>query len=35
MSKKAFVYTELQISKPFAEAPWREINPQLLVQPAS
>lgn len=33
MSTKAFVYTELQISIPFAEAPWREINPQLLQQP--
>ena len=30
---KAFVYTELQISVPFAQAPWREINPALLRQP--
>lgn len=27
---KAFVYTELQIAVPFADAPWREINPVLL-----
>ena len=33
MSNKAFVYTELQISIPFADAPWREINPQLPAQP--
>ena len=30
---KSFVYTELQISKPFAEAPWREINSAILQQP--
>jgi hypothetical protein len=30
---KAFVYTELQISVPFADAPWRVINPALLQQP--
>ena len=30
---KAFVYTELQISVPFADAPWRDINPALLQQP--
>lgn len=30
---KAFVYTELQISLPFADAPWRDINPALLRQP--
>lgn len=30
---KAFVYTELQISVPFAQAPWREINPAILRQP--
>jgi hypothetical protein len=30
---KAFVYTELQISVPFADAPWRDINPVLLQQP--
>lgn len=33
MSNKAFVYTELQISLPFSEAPWREINPKLKRQP--
>ena len=33
MSTKAFVYTELQIALPFAQAPWREINPVLLQQP--
>jgi len=30
---KSFVYTELQISLPFAQAPWREINPAILRQP--
>lgn len=30
---KAFVYTELQLSIPFADAPWRAINPVLLQQP--
>jgi hypothetical protein len=30
---KAFVYTELQIAVPFADAPWREINPVLFQQP--
>ena len=33
MSQKAFVYTELQISIPFASAPWREINSELVKQP--
>jgi hypothetical protein len=33
MSQKAFVYTELQIAVPFADAPWRDINPALLQQP--
>ena len=33
MSQKAFVYTELQISVPFDQAPWREMNPTLLQQP--
>jgi len=33
MSNKAFVYTELQISLPFDQAPWRELNIQLLKQP--
>ena len=30
---KAFVYTEVQISVPFADAPWRDLNPVLAVQP--
>lgn len=30
---KAFVYTELQLSVPFTDAPWRAINPVLLEQP--
>ncbi|MBT3923618.1 MAG: hypothetical protein HOF21_13695 [Nitrospina sp.] len=30
---KAFVYTELQNSVPFENAPWRELNPTLLQQP--
>ena len=29
----AFVYTEAQISVPFAEAPWRDMNPILKAQP--
>ncbi|MYM26278.1 hypothetical protein GTP46_26970 [Duganella sp. FT135W] len=29
----AFVYTEAQISAPFAEAPWRDMNPILKGQP--
>jgi len=33
MTPKAFVYTELQISVPFADAPWRDLNPVLLEQP--
>ena len=33
MSPKAFVYTEVQISVPFADAPWRDLNPTLLEQP--
>ncbi len=33
MSPKAFVYTELQISVPFDQAPWRDINQDLLRQP--
>lgn len=32
MSNRALVYTELQISKPFAEAPWKSINSALLAQ---
>ena len=30
---KAFVYTELQILRPFTEAVWRESNPKLLALP--
>ncbi|NQZ83139.1 MAG: YdhR family protein [Colwellia sp.] len=30
---KAFVYTELQISVPFNDAPWKEVNTSLLRQP--
>ncbi len=30
---KAFVYTELQNSLPFDQAPWRELNPILIDQP--
>lgn len=30
---KAFVYAELQISVPFDQAPWREVNPTILQQP--
>lgn len=30
---KAFVYTEVQISVPFAEGPWKELNPILKKQP--
>jgi hypothetical protein len=30
---KAFVYTELQLSVPFENAPWKEINKALLKQP--
>lgn len=33
MSSKAFVYTELQISVPFADAPWRDVNQSVLQQP--
>jgi hypothetical protein len=29
----AFVYTEAQISAPFAQAPWRDMNPILKAQP--
>jgi hypothetical protein len=31
--KKVFVYTEVQLSIPFDQAPWRELNPILLQQP--
>ena len=30
---KAFVYTEMQLSVPFDQAPWRDLNPVLLRQP--
>jgi hypothetical protein len=33
MNAKAFVYTEVQLSVPFDQAPWRELNPVLLEQP--
>lgn len=33
MTTKTFVYTELQISVPFADAPWREINSAIQAQP--
>ena len=33
MSTKAFVYTELQISIPFADAPWRDVNLAIQQQP--
>ncbi len=33
MTQQAFVYTELQISVPFEQAPWRDVNPTFLQQP--
>ena len=33
MSQKAFVYTELQISVPFASVPWQEISAAIKQQP--
>ncbi len=30
---KFFVYTEVQLSVPFDQAPWRELNPILQAQP--
>jgi hypothetical protein len=33
MSTKAFVHTELQISIPFADAPWRDVNLAIQQQP--
>jgi len=33
MTQKTFIYTELQISVPFSQAPWREVNLTLLQQP--
>ena len=32
-TQKAFVYTEVQLSVPFDQAPWRELNPILKAQP--
>lgn len=29
----AFVYTEVQVGVPFAQAPWRDLNPVLAAQP--
>ena len=33
MQPKAYVYTELQLSVPFEDAPWRDLNPELKKQP--
>lgn len=33
MQKNAYVYTELQVSLPFEDAPWRDLNPTLRSQP--
>lgn len=33
MSNEAFVYTEVQISVPFAQAPWQEVNAAIKKQP--
>ena len=33
MTPKAFVYTELQISVPFDNVPWQELNDQIAIQP--
>ncbi|MCF3629375.1 YdhR family protein [Thalassospiraceae bacterium LMO-SO8] len=33
MTPQAFVYTELQLAVPFADAPWAEVNKTLLEQP--
>lgn len=33
MDPRAFVYTELQISVPFSDAPWSDVNKTLLEQP--
>ncbi|MFT6583820.1 MAG: hypothetical protein ACJAU6_004278 [Alphaproteobacteria bacterium] len=33
MSQKAFVYTELQISVPFAKAPWRDVSATVKLAP--
>jgi hypothetical protein len=32
MMSKFFVYTEVQVSIPFEDAPWRELNPILKAQ---
>lgn len=33
MSRQAFVYTEVPVSIPFDQAPWRKLNPTLASQP--
>ena len=33
LTQKAFVYTELQISIPFASVPWEQVNTTIKVQP--
>jgi hypothetical protein len=33
MSRNAFVYTEVPVSIPFDQAPWRQLNPTLAAQP--
>jgi len=33
MSAKAFVYTELQISTPFTDVPWKEVSDKIKLQP--
>lgn len=33
MAKKTFVYTELQLSVPFDQVPWKQMNPVLKEQP--
>ena len=33
MSQNAFVYTELQISAPFDQVPWQNINDTIKTQP--
>ena len=35
MTVKAFVYTELQISVPFNDAPWRDVSDAIRGQPGS
>ncbi len=33
MTKKAFVYTELQLSAPFSQIPWQKVNELVKVEP--